>query len=238
MNDPHVLAIIPAYNEELHIGTVVKKMTARGVDVLVVDDHSSDHTAVVAKNAGAKVISLPINLRYSGALQVGYNYAVQYGYRYIIQLDGDGQHDPDYCEKLLAPVIQGEADIAYGSRFLCDECYAVPKLRRLGQIFFAKLVSCKIGETISDPTTGYQAMNNNVAQLFCTDIFPDDYPDADLRIILNRLKFKVKEVPVRMYSSETESMHDGIHRQIYYVYKMSLAILIAPFKKLSNYKRH
>lgn len=237
MKKASAIIIIPAHNEENNIGLVVRQASQFGHDVLVVDDKSRDNTAGEARDAGARVISLPINLGYAGALQVGYNYAVSHKYCYIIQLDGDGQHDPSFCAPLLEPILKGEADIVFGSRFMGEECYEVPTLRRLGQKFFAFFAGIWTDETITDPTTGFQAMNHKVAEVFCTDIFPDDYPDADLRIILRRLNLKTKEIPVRMYASETTSMHDGLHRQLYYIYKMSLAILIAPFKAIPEWER-
>ena len=236
MNPDRILAIIPAHNERAAIDRVVKATLAQGYDVLVMDDFSLDDTVEIATKAGATVISLPINLGYAGALQLGYNYAVRSGYQYIVQLDGDGQHDPAHCQRLLEPVMKGEADIAFGSRFLGEECYRVPTLRRLGHQFFAWFAGMWLKERITDPTTGFQALNRKVALFFCSDAFPVDYPDADLRILLARLHFKTTEVPVRMLASEGASMHDGLHRQLYYVYKMTLAILIAPFKKLSGWK--
>lgn len=227
-----ILAIIPAYKEEERISSVVKQTIGQGIPVLVVDDCSPDQTARVAREAGAMVLSLPINLGYAGALQAGYHFAVKMDIDYVVQLDGDGQHDPAFCSVLLKPIIKGEADVVMGSRFLDPGSYRPTVFRRLGQRFFAQIASRFIGEEVTDPTTGFQALSREVAELYCTDVFPEDYPDADLRIILDRLGFRVLELPVRMYASEGESMHGGILKPIYYIYKMLLAMLVAPIKVL------
>ncbi len=229
---PEVLAIIPALCEEEKIGSVVSALLKQELEVLVIDDNSGDNTADEAARAGAMVLRLPVRLGYGGALQAGYLYARERGYDAIVQLDGDGQHDPMFAGDLLGPVLAGEADITMGSRFLGEAGYRVPFARRLGQKFFGGLVGLMLGAKVSDPTTGYQAMTAEVVRFYCTRWFPDDYPDADIRILLHRMRFKVRELPVTMYESEGQSMHAGIVRPLYYIYKMTLAIVIALLAKL------
>lgn len=182
-----VLVIIPAFNEEKNIADVVQKTLAQGLEVLVVDDRSTDETFLRAQKAGAKVISLPINLGYAGALQAGYFYARDMKYEYVVQLDGDGQHDPIYCDILLEPLRKNQADVAMGSRFLGQNSYKVPFIRRMGQKLFAALASCWLRIQVTDPTTGFQALTAEVVEVYCTNIFPEDFPDVDLRILLNRI---------------------------------------------------
>lgn len=228
-----ILAIIPAYCEEKNIGAVVLACRRQGLDVLVVDDHSRDATAKTALAAGATVVSHCFNVRYGCALQTGYQYAREHGYRAVVQLDGDGQHDPAWLPQLLAPILAGEADVVMGSRFLGDAGYHVPWARRVGQRLFGAIAGYLIGERVTDPTTGLQALSLPVVSLYCTSVFPDDYPDADMRIILHRMGFRVREIAVQMRASETgQSMHSGILRPLYYIYKMSLAMLIACYRKL------
>jgi len=228
-----VLVIIPAYNEEKNIGRVITEIRecVGDIQIVVVNDGSSDETALVAKKAGASVINLPCNLGYGGAVQTGFKYAVSKGYEYCIQIDGDGQHDPHCIEDLLKVVQNGEADIAIGSRFLGNSQYKIPLFRRLGMIIFGKIVSVIIKQKITDPTSGYQALNRRVMQFFAHDNYPSDYPDADTIILLNFAGFKVKEVPVVMRSRIFgNSMHNKL-KSLYYIYKMFLAIFILLLRK-------
>lgn len=230
-----VLAIIPAYCEEKNIARIVHACREQGLDVLVVDDYSRDRTADVAREAGARVVSHSFNVRYGCALQTGYQYAKLHGYQAVVQLDGDGQHDPAFLPELLAPILADEADVVMGSRFLGETGYHVPWSRRMGQKLFGSIAAWMTGEQVTDPTTGLQALSQRVVRLYCSGLFPDDYPDADMRVILHRMGIRVREIPVQMHASETgQSMHNGILRPLYYVYKMMLAMIIARFRKLPN----
>ena len=202
------------------------------------DDGSVDNTRVVALRAGAKVISHPFNLGYGGALQTGYKYALNKEYEIFIQMDGDGQHDPSFMVDLLAVISKGEADIAIGSRFLQtrtigseDEPYRPPFMRRLGMRFFGMLSSLLIQQKVTDPTSGYQAMNRKVLEWVSSDRFPSDYPDADVLIMLHRAGFRIREVPVRMFENrDKKSMHSG-WRPLYYIFKMLLSIFVTLMRK-------
>jgi len=232
-----VLAILPAHCEAGRVGQVVRALREEGLAVLVVDDVSTDDTVREAQEAGATVLRLPTNLGYGGALQTGYLYARARGYAAVVQLDADGQHDPAFAQSLLQPVLDGEADVVMGSRFLSEKAYPIPTIRRLGQQIFGWLAQFLTGEPVTDPTTGYQALSAEVVALYCTPLFPDDYPDADMRILLHRLGLRVKEVPVRMYADEGVSMHAGVIKPFYYVYKMALAMFIALFVDLPQRKK-
>jgi glycosyltransferase involved in cell wall biosynthesis len=195
-------------------------------DVLVVNDGSRDETASRAAAAGAEVLSLPFNLGYGVAIQTGYKYAMEKGYEFLIQLDGDGQHDPAFIPELLAPVIAGDTDFALGSRFLGVTTYDPSGARRIGMAFFRRLVSLLIGRRITDSTSGYQAFNRSVIRFFTTEVFPCDYPDADMLITLHRAGFRIREVPVRMHANAAgKSMHSG-WKPMYYMFKMLLSIFV------------
>lgn len=222
-----VIVIIPAYNEENRIARVVASVHDSVSDamVVVVDDGSGDDTAAAACRAGALVISHPFNMGYGAAIQTGYKYARDKKYDYLVQLDADGQHDPSCIQTLLAPVVQGEADIAIGSRFLGNS-YRPPFARRIGMAIFRNIVMMVTGKSFTDTTSGFQAFNAEVVRLFATDVFPVDYPDADMLIMLHRAGFRMTEVPVRMYeNSEGKSMHSGL-KPLYYMFKMLLSILV------------
>ncbi|EHR79127.1 glycosyl transferase [Thermococcus litoralis DSM 5473] len=111
------LIIIPAYNEELTIGSVVALAKKYG-DVLVVDDGSKDRTSEIAQKAGAIVIRHEVNKGKGAALKTGFGYALANGYDVIVTIDADGQHNPDEIPLLLKPILEGEADLVIGSRYL------------------------------------------------------------------------------------------------------------------------
>lgn len=233
-----VIVIIPAYNEEMRIAAVVTNVRASvpGADVVVINDCSRDSTAAVARQAGAVVVSHPFNMGYGAAIQTGYKYAREKGYDLLVQLDADGQHDPSCIPALLSPVIAGEADIAIGSRFLGNS-YRPPFARRVGMALFRRIVSTVTGMFVTDTTSGYQAFNRDVIRFFATDIFPVDYPDADMLIMLHRAGFRLTEVPVRMFeNSEGKSMHSGL-KPIYYMFKMLLSIFVTLLRDSGKFRR-
>ena len=227
------MVLIPAYNEEARIAEVVGSVrrVVPEYDIIVVNDGSRDNTAASANAMGATVISHPFNMGYGVAIQTGYKYAHANGYDFIIQMDGDGQHDPAYIQHLLKPVMAGESDFAIGSRFLEVESYEPSLARRIGMTLFRKAVSWLTGMRITDSTSGYQAFNREVARYFTTEVFPCDYPDADMLITLHRAGFSIREIPVRMYANtEGKSMHGGL-TSLYYIFKMFLSIFVTLLRK-------
>jgi glycosyltransferase involved in cell wall biosynthesis len=223
-----ILILIPAYNEASRIAKVVQDVRAvcPDFDVLVINDGSRDDTAKEARAAGATVVSHPFNLGYGVAIQTGYKYALRHGYDFLVQIDGDGQHDPAFIPQVLAPVLAGETDFAIGSRFLGVESYEPALARRIGMHFFRTLISWLVGQRITDTTSGFQAFNRRVIGYFTTEVFPCDYPDADMLLTLHRAGLRIHEVPVRMHASATgKSMHSG-WKPLYYMFKMVLSIFV------------
>ncbi len=220
------LIILPAHNEERHVAEVVRaaRAAAPGAAAVVVDDGSRDATRERALEAGAIVLSLPINLGYGTALQTGYKYALRHGFTYAVQLDSDGQHDPAGIPLLLERVKSGACDVCVGSRFLEGSPYAIPFTRRMGMYLFRRVASRLIGQTITDPTSGFQAMNQRVLRFFSSEVYPVDYPDTDILVLLHRNRFRIAEAPVVMRAADTgKSIHAGL-RPVYYLFKMALAI--------------
>ena len=233
------LVIIPAYNEADGIAAVIENIRTAvpAADILVVNDGSRDETAAMAEKAGAIVLSHTFNMGYGVTIQTGYKYAYAHGYDYLVQIDGDGQHDPSFIPELLAPVKSGDVDFAIGSRFLWFDSYRPSFSRRLGILFFRKLVTVIIGRSITDPTSGFQAFNRSVVKFFSTDVFPCDYPDADMLITLNLAGFRMRELPVRMFANPSgKTMHSGI-KPLYYMFKMCLSIVVTLLRNRQFYRR-
>jgi len=230
--EDRILVIIPAHNEEETIGDVVARVkeSVPVADVLVIDDYCSDATARVAREAGARVIALPLHLGYGTALQTGFKYALERCYDYVVQMDGDGQHEPRCVSDLLAEVRSGAADVALGSRFLRGRSYKAQFVRRLGMMLFGFLTSAAIRQRITDPTSGFQAFSRQVVEFHTRDGYPIDFPDADVLISLSLNGFRIKEVPVIMYQKVGKSMHGGL-RPFYYVFKMLLSIFLTFFRE-------
>jgi glycosyltransferase involved in cell wall biosynthesis len=225
--------VVPAFNEAGRVGSVVAALreVAPRAEVLVVDDGSTDTTAREAAGAGARVLRLPFNLGYGGALQTGYKWAVRKDYDLVAQIDADGQHPPDQHPVLVRRLEESGADVVVGSRFLDGEGrYEPSAARKAGMALFARIASIATRQRISDVTSGFQVMRLGVAEFFCGDVYPSDYPDADIIILLHRSGFRIEEVPVRMLPPPAKSMHSG-HRSLYYVYKMLLSIFVTMLRR-------
>jgi glycosyltransferase involved in cell wall biosynthesis len=229
-----VLVIMPAYQEARRIAQVVAdvRREVEG-DVLVVDDGSVDGTAAEARRAGALVAIHSTNLGYGAALQTGYLYALRHAYDAVLQLDADGQHDP----ASIPPLLEGlaRADVVVGSRFLDGRSYRPPLARRIGMQLFARVATVLAGQRITDPTSGFQAISGEALRFYAHERYPADFPDADVLAMVARAGLRLAEVPVRMLPSPGgKSMHAGLLRPLYYVFRMSLALGLVP---LRNEKR-
>jgi glycosyltransferase involved in cell wall biosynthesis len=225
-----LLVVMPAYNEACGIRRVVEAVQREVVaDVLVVDDGSSDETATEARAGGAITATHATNLGYGAALQTGYRYALRNGYDAVLQLDADGQHDPASIPRLLAALR--DSDVVVGSRFLDGESYRPPLLRRIGMRLFGAVASGLTGQRITDPTSGFQAVSRRALEFYAHERYPADYPDADVLAMVARSGLRLAEVPVRMLASpDGKSMHAGALRQLYYVFRMSLALGLVLFR--------
>ncbi|MFH1954706.1 MAG: glycosyltransferase family 2 protein [Pseudomonadota bacterium] len=235
------LAIVPAFNEEERIAQVLGRIREvdKEIDIVVIDDGSTDNTGLKSRLAEARVVRLSSNMGYGVAIQTGYKYALEKGYDYVVQLDSDGQHDPSYIPQMLGITISGDADVVIGSRFMGEKAvfetpgagYEVGVARRLGIRLFAFVTSKLIGLKISDPTSGYRALNKRVLAFLMNDFFPYDYPDADVIVLVHRAGFKIKEFPMAMHDRATgTSMHSGL-RPVYYVFKIFLSMLMTLLRK-------
>jgi glycosyltransferase involved in cell wall biosynthesis len=224
------IVIIPAFNEERSIGAVMAGVRKNvEADILVIDDASTDQTRRTAENAGADVLSLPYNMGYGIALQSGYKYALKYGYDRLVQIDGDGQHDPAYIMPLLEALDRKGVDLVIGSRFMRMKGYEMPILRRIGVRFFSFINYLLIGHRINDVTSGMWAMNAKVMHLYCSNLFPHKYPDADVILWTCMNMLKIAEIPVQMYGNTKKSMHAGFAHPVKYGLRMIVSMLFMRF---------
>jgi glycosyltransferase involved in cell wall biosynthesis len=228
-----VVAVVPAFNEAGAIGRVVEEIHAfdPSFDVVVVDDGSTDATAAVAEASGASVVSLPFNVGIGGAVQAGFRYALAEGYEIAVRLDGDGQHDASELSKLLTPLERGEADLVIGSRFVDPGgSYRPPLARRIGIRVFARLVSLLGGQRVTDTTSGFLALDRVGIQLFAAE-YPHDYPEVEATLVALRSGLRLSQVQVDMRERETGASSITFVRSLYYVVKVTLALLVASLRR-------
>ena len=221
-----ILVVLPAYQEERSIGQPVRSLRARYPhDVLVVNDGSTDRTSEAAREAGATVLDLVCNLGIGGAVQTGFLYARDHGYDVVVRIDGDGQHEVEDIPKVLEPVLAGRADAVIGSRFLGEAEYRGSIPRIFGIQHFRWLVNLFTGYRVTDPTSGYFAINRRLIE-FYSHHYPSDYPEVDAYILMHRLGARALEVPVRMYDRAEGKSSITTFRAVYYMVKVTLSFLI------------
>ncbi|MGK5440329.1 glycosyltransferase family 2 protein [Micromonospora sp. URMC 105] len=200
VNGKRVLIIIPALNESGSIADVVGEVRGElpGVDVLVVDDGSTDRTAAVAAAAGARVAKLPYNLGVGGAMRLGYRYARDNDYDVAIQIDADGQHDPRYVPKLV-DLLDDNVDLVIGARFAGEGDYSVRGPRRWAMVMLSAVLS-KVAKTkLTDTTSGFRAANRRVIEMFA-GWYPAEYLGDTVETLVHtaRRGYKIRQVPVAM----------------------------------------
>lgn len=222
-----VLVIIPAYNEAENIVHVVKHMMEQApqYDYLVVNDGSTDATLSLCRRENFHYLDLAINMGIGGAVQAGYIYACKNGYDIAVQMDGDGQHDIAYLDKILEPIMKKEADVVIGSRFLEKEGFQSSFSRRMGINVLSFLILLTTGRRIMDVTSGYRAVNRMFIEIYSKD-YPMDYPEPEAIVAAFMHLGKVKEIPVRMRAREGGTSSITFKKSIYYMIKVTLAILI------------
>ena len=230
---PRVLAVVPAFNEQESVGRTIEELVSvnPSIDVLVVDDGSGDHTARVARRAGAIVCQLPYNLGVGGAMRAGYRYALRHDYDVAVQVDGDGQHKPEYLPKMLRKLqTGGKADMVYGSRFRGDPGYKVPLGRRAGNMIFSIVLTALTRKKITDPTSGFRMTNRRGIELFARD-YPHDYPEVEALLMLHAHHLRIHEVHVKMNARGFGDSSIDYPRSAYYMAKVLLALFVGLFRR-------
>ena len=225
-----ILIMIPAYNEELNIERVVNNLIENypQYDYVVINDGSKDDTAKICREKGFHLIDLPINLGLSGAVQAGMRYAWQNGYDAAIQIDGDGQHRPEFIEMLAEELDKDNAQIVIGSRFVTQK--KPHSLRMLGSNVISVFIKLSTGFRLNDPTSGMRMFNRDIIKEFALNI---NYgPEPDTISYLIKKGVKVKEVQVQMDERVAGESYLNFTRSMKYMILMSFSILfIQGFRK-------
>jgi len=221
------IVIIPAFNEEDSIEKVVNKIRKMHpeMDYLIVNDGSTDRTEEICRSNCFSFISLPINLGIGGAVQAGYRYAWQNNYDIAIQMDGDGQHDPQYLDQLIAPIVEKEANAVIGSRFIKKEGFQSSGIRRFGITILSNLILACTGKRVKDVTSGYRAVDRTLIEIY-TNNYSRDYPEPEAIVTALVHGMKVQEVPVVMKERATGKSSINLKKSVYYMIKVSLAVVI------------
>ena len=190
-----LLIMIPAYNEEENIELVVERLRQNfpQYDYVVINDGSKDRTAEICREKGYNLVDLPVNLGLAGSFQAGIRYAYRKGYPYAVQIDGDGQHRPEYIERMLVKMKEGY-DIVIGSRFV--NAKKPMTMRMLGSNLIETAIRLTTGATIKDPTSGMRLYDRKMIEEFAKGL---NYgPEPDTISYLIRQGAEVAEVPVVM----------------------------------------
>lgn len=222
-----VLVIIPAYNESHNIEDTLQSLLEEEIEVdyLVINDCSKDNTLDILKKLNSRYVDLPINLGIGGGMQTGYKYAFRNGYDIAIQMDGDGQHIPAYIKDLIDPIINDEADLVVGSRFLNKVGFQSSRMRRLGINFLSGLIHICCGVKVKDVTSGFRAANRKVIELFSGN-YAQDYPEPESLVTCAVSGIRILEVPVVMKERSGGKSSITYLKSIYYMIKVSVAIIL------------
>ena len=231
-----VLVIVPAYNEEGAVGHVVKSVleVVGDTPIAVIDDGSQDATAEAAAAAGADVFRLPHHLGLGGAVQTGYRFAFEHGFERVVRVDGDGQHDPSDIPTLLKAMDEGGYDVVTGSRYLGPNDYPIQPLRRFGSRIFSWVLYPILGRRITDPTSGFVAVNRRALEVFSRS-FPLEYPEIEALVVLKRRALSFHEVPIKMFPRYSGRSTINTWTAIYYMFRVLLGVFVNVIKYERRY---
>ena len=232
MSAQRELVAIPAWNEQGSIADVVAKVRQHRpqADILVVNDGSTDDTARLADEAGARVVSLPFNVGVGGAMRTAFLFAQREGYEALVQVDADGQHDPADLDRVLDGLK--DADVVVGTRFHPESMYFVGGPRRWAMVLLSKALSRMNKGTISDPTSGFRSAGPRAIALFAVD-YPADYlgDTVGSLAIAIRNGLVIHETPVTMYFRQTGRPSKNALWSALYLGRATLAIIATSLKK-------
>lgn len=226
------LIIIPAYNEEGNLVHTINdlKSYAPEFDYVIINDSSTDNTEKICVENNYNFITLPVNLGIGGAVQTGYLYACRHNYDIAVQFDGDGQHNAKYLNEMVNYLIENKFDMLIGSRFIKNKGFQSSFMRRVGIKYFTILIKILTGVKITDPTSGMRMGNAKVIAEFAKD-YPKDYPEPESCVFLLSKKYKVAEIAVEMNMRKSGVSSISSIKSIYYMFKVTIAVVIAKIKK-------
>lgn len=226
------IVIIPAYNEEKSIEKTVADIreNAPEFDYVIVNDCSKDNTLKVCTEKGMHVLNLPINLGIGGAVQTGYLYAYKNGYDFAVQFDGDGQHDARFLHEMRDYMVEHELDMLIGSRFIEKEGFQSSGIRRFGLRYFSSLIRLLTKAKVTDPTSGMRMVNREIIGIYA-DSYPKDYPEPESVVAILNMGKTVGEYPVVMRERTEGVSSISPLRSVYYMVKVTLAILMEMLRK-------
>lgn len=221
------LIIIPAYNEAGNIEKVVDNLINNypQYDYVIVNDGSHDDTARICADRKYHVLNLPINLGIGGAVQTGYQYARDNNYNVAVQIDGDGQHDVAYLHDMIKAIEGGQADAVIGSRFIDKQGFQSSIVRRIGINILSIMIFILTGVRVKDVTSGYRVVNKKLIDIYAED-YPLDYPEPEAIVIASVHNCRITEMPVIMKERENGISSINFKKSIYYMIKVSLALVI------------
>lgn len=192
-----ILIIIPVYNEGENLGLVLsslpEQIEGRPLSPLVVDDGSTDETAMLCEKLNVLLAQNPVNRGGGAALRVGFDIGRRLKASVIVTMDGDGQHRVDDLPLLISPILENQADLVIGSRLL-GEMERYSPIRYWGVVFFSKMISLLLGQKITDPASGFRALNPKV--LVECHLAQDQYHTAELIIEASKRKLRIAEQPI------------------------------------------
>jgi len=231
-----IIIIIPAFNEEKNISKVIKSIPSisnLSQDVIVIDDGSIDNTVKNAKKTGAMVISNKKNLGLGFSFKVGLINSLKFKADIIVILDGDGQYNPKNLQSLIFPLLNNEADLVIGNRFLSETLYEINLIKKIGNklisVFLSKIL-LKL-EQIFDIQSSYRAFNKKLGTFLVKNL-KGKYNYAQEMFILCCLNnFKIKQIPVECYKRTTGKSR-LIRNPIIHLFK----ILWVSFKTFFRFK--
>ncbi len=232
-----IAVIIPAFNEEQSIVSVVNAVSnisnTAGIKLVpvVVNDCSTDNTALVLKETSAVLLDLPVNLGIGGAVQTGILYALENNFDFAVQVDGDGQHPAQFIPDLVNAALNQKVDVVVGSRFMTKDGFLSTKTRRAGIKWFYLLNRFLTGTRVLDATSGFRLFNRNAIRLMA-DNYPDDYPEPEAIVLFSRAGLKIAEIPVKMKEREGGVSSIRGFSTLYYMWKVSLGIIFTYFRKI------
>ncbi len=233
MKKKKILLIIPAYNEQDSILSTIQMIESYNssslntIDYVVINDGSSDHTEEILLKNKIPHIKLVHNLGIGGAVQTGYKYAFENGYDIAIQFDGDGQHNVNYVPNICQPIIDGEANMVIGSRFVEGSTseFKSTAARQMGIKLISSFINFFTGKKLYDVTSGFRAIDQSLIEQFSLN-YPLEYPEPISTTQILKEGKTISEVPVEMNERNGGVSSIRNWKNVYYMINVLLSIIV------------